>query len=815
MESNVLAKFEYNGKTYVYYRESDNFNTIKYGVLENDTIVETTDPKDIQIMNEASKKIFISSDPKNYIKLGTTMYHGKKFQQMFDEQSELKFFYEIKEGKYFVPSNEDSFALFEMFNLHDLYINQEDRYNARLFSDPNFRPGKRKKEDPIKTIIKGLMVFGISTIAVVSISACLLRTNAIEEIFKPNYEATQTESRYNQEYLIKAIDKNNNLSEEEKQVFKDQFEFVMKYSEYTDFPELSKRLETVYSEYYEGHLEGHASAGADYNPQANRIRDFYSQGFDVNNRGDFGHEAIHCCASPLCTHSGIFEATTEILNVEHQYAKDIISYGDIIAFQKVMYEIIGQEPFGRYQQSGNIKHIIKPLTNIIDDKNLANQLISSLDSVLVYSAIYNDPDNKYTEQEKQEAKQNYEENNRFIIESLSKYFQLVKGYNMDEDLIVKLILNSANITQEKIYFSGSHELSPYTYMIKKGYFVENYKNKYSDYTVIVPFAFEDGVKYLGMTIDESTRRVPANADSYYVGNIQFHEETNGEKVIDSSYVQNINGPTISQPDPVPGAYENIQESEIPLPTYTNKGIVNYTFWGHGLYEAAEEIAKRENIKDGSSKIPQHRVEQAAYFKVLYEILGRETMQKFYETKDPNIIVKALTNIIPDEDEAIDIIYDIDSISDNYFFLSSNPDDVNGLRILKNMGINIREELDKYFKAVYGYSATEDALINFYYLEVQSEISDYELKKNYINIKDKDGVEMIIGPADNKKIGVTKGVLDSNYSELFPDTVVNIYYPDQNKSSYIYISEDNRRMRSEQYKGEIRMYYFDESKEKQK
>ena len=77
MNGNIIAKFEYNGKTYVYYVIPDKPKNLLYGYIDNDVIRPVVDINAFKIMEELSNKIFVSIDPSDHVRLTKIRFKNK------------------------------------------------------------------------------------------------------------------------------------------------------------------------------------------------------------------------------------------------------------------------------------------------------------------------------------------------------------------------------------------------------------------------------------------------------------------------------------------------------------------------------------------------------------------------------------------------------------------------------------------------------------------------------------------------------------------------------------------------------------------
>lgn len=781
MKSNILASFEYNGKTYVYYIESNN-KEVKYGYLDNNNIIEITDSKDIQMMNELGSKVFISSDMKDHIKLGTTTYHGKLFQEMYDKKSDLKFFYEIKDGKYYTPSNEDAMNLFKMFNEHDMFLTNK-QYD-RVFADTE---EVRKKKNN-KSVLKGILFYGAVLFIGLELHSCLVRYSGDQQQTVQSYETSVTvepsatpastaKIEYTEEDLIAAIDSNQNLSLEEKQLYKDQFEFVMKYAEYTDFEFLIDKLKNATINY--DAKKDPYSAARYYSPY--NIYDYGATGFKNTNISDLGHEVGHQCGADHPGMGwGVYEATTEIVDSEHKYAPDITTYYDIVGFQKVMYEIIGADPFGQYQQGGDITNIVKPLMKIINDETYAYQLISELDNLITYAKIANDPYNEYTDEESEEAKVNYEKTKPIIVDMLSKYFYLAKGYPMEEDLISMMYLKKYGTINDDFYFHIGGEIDTNEvielFSIKKGYFLRKYIEENKECKIVI---FSKNYGIFDFTINDSNRRIKKENNKYVL---------------------------------------NIGEEEI---SASNKKSY---FLGCGLSTAVKELKEYENSMAMGKPASIEHIEQVTYLKILYELIGSDPIEKYSESGDINVIIKALSKAIHLEGGAneylIEFIQNIDMTLSFYDYCNNAGENFQSINQNYLEMANIRDSIKYGLYAMFYMAEMPDIekniIINLYFKQLmQTNFSDDKNNLGDLLISTNNGNTYEVSVESGTKIEIEKAYIDPKYMDQHPDTTAKIFVSESSEPITISINDDNKIMQLNIKEDNTTQYCFDEGMSKER
>jgi hypothetical protein len=88
---------------------------------------------------------------------------------------------------------------------------------------------------------------------------------------------------------------------------------------------------------------------------------------------------------------------------------------------------------------------------------------------------------------------------------------------MYEDAVAMLYLTSANILNNTFsinYDSSNYEISQGYYSFKKGYFLNEYINKYAEHTLILYFDYDGTVREVKIPITDSNRRI-SSIDGVY------------------------------------------------------------------------------------------------------------------------------------------------------------------------------------------------------------------------------------------------------------------------------------------------------------
>jgi len=176
----------------------------------------------------------------------------------------------------------------------------------------------------------------------------------------------------------------------------------------------------------------------------------------------YPHEMIHAFTPPINFGRGIDESLTEILACEFfKGTTREFTYADMCGINKVLFEIIGGEPFLRFKFSGNKDYLINALKEIISDENKAYQLIANIDSLF----LANHYDKNISKAEIKEA----------IYNSLKDYYSAKYSQNIEEDLLVMAYLSHAELIDNETDLNLNGIDYPIL-EVNKPYFSSNLKN---------------------------------------------------------------------------------------------------------------------------------------------------------------------------------------------------------------------------------------------------------------------------------------------------------------------------------------------------
>lgn len=268
---------------------------------------------------------------------------------------------------------------------------------------------------------------------------------------------------YSHNAIVKELDKNEELSEEEAEYFKDCLVVLDDNEKYVNQRLVSSRMKNIDCRWYYGFDSKSSGLEGFYSDFGNYIsvRATSYENMDAHERHYLTHEIIHSFVPARLFGRSLDEAITEQLTAEYLSIESII-YGEPRIYLTALSEIIGTEPLLQFYFGGSFKPIKKALNGIIDDDKKVETLIDNMDIALDNSKSFE----KYNSEENKELI-------REIYDSLDDYFYTKYGYHMNEDAVMaNLFINSGLCDVEnKSYIQDI--ICPYI----GGLFTESYANK--------------------------------------------------------------------------------------------------------------------------------------------------------------------------------------------------------------------------------------------------------------------------------------------------------------------------------------------------
>lgn len=477
-----IANFEYKEKEYVFILEN---NQIKYGYKENGELHTDFTKEEDDMMKYVMSKIFISSDKKNHHKCGKFIHDRKMFQIMYDEISEKKFFYEIVDNEYKFPTLNDNIYLYKIFNLCVQYLEKNIDTEVIKKHEPNER--KKKIKQYVQFFGTHITVFILST--VITAAFTMSKNNKI--INNPT-EYNMVNESYEEELTIDDLEnnlqKNTNLTDEEKDEFRKFYKMVEENKEYISSDLIIDIFENVNINYVPKEKSGikgeHDLVTHDiYLYETNSYEDVKE---DEYTRTTLYHEIGHeFQKTGINLGHALLEAVNEQISMEYTNSIPESYYNERMYFYALC-ELVNLDCFKELKFKCNIKPLINELKKIIDDEELAYELLGNIDCQR--NLLYEVYECKTIDEEEEIRKQINDVKEK-IYYTISEYFSAKYSYPIEEDeIMMSFLCNPLTFPLENLSNLNDMHLFHDPRNIFKGYFSKDFKKAFP--YVIVNFTTE-------------------------------------------------------------------------------------------------------------------------------------------------------------------------------------------------------------------------------------------------------------------------------------------------------------------------------------
>lgn len=169
--------------------------------------------------------------------------------------------------------------------------------------------------------------------------------------------------------------------------------------------------------------------------------------------------------------------------------------------------------------------------------------------------------------------------------------------------------------------------------------------------------------------------------------------------------------------------------------------INYTSINSFLIETTNTIFNNEYSNTHEDSVYD---DYLGYTKALMEIIDPSILKIYHNFPSNKFIVDALCTIIEDEDEAYRLLSNLNTYKNIHQEICNNPEDEELKTNLKDLAQTIKESLNKYYHAKYGFDLDNDLLMLYYIdkdafhkeikkdLEVTDMIMSVDEEKTYFN-----------------------------------------------------------------------------------
>ena len=287
-------------------------------------------------------------------------------------------------------------------------------------------------------------------------------------------------TNYVRELLTTAVNNNKNLNSDEKLFIVNNIPVFVEYKDYIDVNYLKDKLSTlkiVYKKTGDG-SNGNVRTKGEYNHFTNIITFYNAKSIEKVEPATFTHELFHVMQK---THyrdrnEYLIETVNTIFNENNTERQEKTLYSNYFVFTKMLIEVIGNEPFNKFQGYTTHEPIVDALVEICGTKKDACVLLDNLNE---YKRLYDKMSNDFVHSKRYIDKLG--KIKKDIIKRISIYYEKKYGFSMENDLIM-LYYYDYNRFIEKIserYFIESDDI-----VIREADEL-NYFNRFKDSKLIV------------------------------------------------------------------------------------------------------------------------------------------------------------------------------------------------------------------------------------------------------------------------------------------------------------------------------------------
>lgn len=236
------------------------------------------------------------------------------------------------------------------------------------------------------------------------------------------------------ELLVASIDENNNLNQEEKSLIKSYVWAFVENKNYLDLEYISNMFSEL-KIIYDSKIN---NINGKYNSEDNILYFYGASNINEVAAITFTHELFHTMQKNRNKNNNTFliETVNTIFNEEYRGTYENSIYDNYYFYTKMLIEIIGSEPFKKYQGYNSLDPIVEALVNIYGSKTDATRLLYDLDKIKI---LY---DNPSSENIQEITKLEHE-----IIDNINRYYNNKYGIDMENDLIMLSYYDNAKFLE--------------------------------------------------------------------------------------------------------------------------------------------------------------------------------------------------------------------------------------------------------------------------------------------------------------------------------------------------------------------------------
>lgn len=624
-----ILYFEYDGLEY--HAAIDNDELKYYYILNNEKHFDLT-KEQVTLMNTVISGLIPSN---KLVKTMKYTLNNNTYDVYLDKETHLHLFSPM-------PNESDLIELNKIFNNMREYLSSSSNDLPPSENTTNSSQNELKEKKEKTSIIKRIINIGTKNI-LVFVDAALMLTivkiikdptaqqeleqigNTIKQVVQIE-EQKHAETLTDEEYLERierAIIKNRNLTDEEKQLYLNNAYVYLDNKEYIDIRALENTLSRVDITYEDNSSEqttGRANFAGLYYPIKKKIVCYNGSSLSEIEPAALTHEIAHSLTSynaEYFHYSSLKEAINAIFNDEYMSNGKVgeyeYAYGTIVDYTKAIMEIAGPESFKKDHSVLNTASIIEDLCKVIPDEDKAYSLIDNLN--IYYETIYN---SSKEDDLSQENNNNVEVLKNTLYKTIDEYYYAKNGFHVEKDLVMLYYLDRDEFykTLEKQFFLGAgyelEEVIGKTSVNRIAYFNTDLKEK------------KLGIE--GKTILRLSR---------------INSETGQKEIMDSSIDFKIN----NENRYLSSTFKGVIDNENTSMSRFFSGVKDLISYEKGEYSCLND-------------------DQMQIIRLLIEIIGVEPVENAYNTKNLSPVINALIKIDGNATKANELMELINSQENN-------------------------------------------------------------------------------------------------------------------------------------------------------
>ena len=507
-----IISFKYNNCEYILFYDKElicgkNIN----GKLSFDL---TQDEKDL-VFSVYSK--VVPTD--NLKKLRNVTIHKKVFQHFFDLTNRLHVFYDEFNN---IPKLEDFIILNKLYNNQKQYFEsiKKDKKALKEETDANYirrnvSVYKRNKKE--KICVNIFLSLTLIYAGFVHLQYVPNITNAVANVIQIETGLYKQYESLNENDIIKTINNNPNLSNDEKKYltsFNDFFTDMLPYWDYSDLMDSLSKMTINYTP------ESASSSKADgtWDPIFRQISIYESTKLTKDNIGTLRHEFFHATTSKAASlgitiDDGFYELLNRVMDDEYSYQDSTCveydhGYDFIEEVGYILLDLFDSETLKAYHAKPNLQMLIDNLMNIIPDEDMAYNLLNDFNDYFLACKGYYDIDKKlFDYKSKDEFFADMSILSPLLKENLKKYWELKHNKSISSDPFIYFLYNKTEYYIDRIENMNNDSYISYSEFADG--VIANYKscinqrlfNSY-DFKLLIPLKGGRSVSYIE-TYDKS------------------------------------------------------------------------------------------------------------------------------------------------------------------------------------------------------------------------------------------------------------------------------------------------------------------------